>query len=63
MFAPLTYAAGVSIGFRNNVFGGISDISYHKDMDAPIQMSSTDSVGTKVKEVSDFKAYNLEAIK
>jgi phosphoribosylformylglycinamidine cyclo-ligase len=51
-----TYNARVSGKFGQ--FGGMFDISHLKDMDAPILVSSTDSVGTKVKVAFDSRVYN-----
>jgi phosphoribosylformylglycinamidine cyclo-ligase len=51
-----TYNSRVSGRFGQ--FGGMFDISYLKDMDAPSLVSSTDSVGTKVKIAFDSKVYN-----
>ncbi|MDR0331039.1 MAG: phosphoribosylformylglycinamidine cyclo-ligase [Chitinispirillales bacterium] len=39
-------------------FGGMFDVSYFKDMDSPILVSSTDSVGTKVKVAFDCNVYS-----
>ena len=51
-----TYNSHVSGKFGQ--FGGMFDISHLKNMDAPILVSSTDSVGTKVKIAFDSKVYN-----
>jgi len=51
-----TYNSHVSGKFGQ--FGGMFDISHLKGMDAPILVSSTDSVGTKVKVAFDSKVYN-----
>jgi len=51
-----TYNSRVSGRFGQ--FGGMFDISHLKDMDSPILVSSTDSVGTKVKVAFDSRVYN-----
>ncbi|MCL2218512.1 MAG: phosphoribosylformylglycinamidine cyclo-ligase [Chitinispirillia bacterium] len=51
-----TYNASVAGSFGQ--FGGMFDISHLKSMDAPVLVSSTDSVGTKVKVAFDSKVYN-----
>ncbi|MDR3011856.1 MAG: phosphoribosylformylglycinamidine cyclo-ligase [Chitinispirillales bacterium] len=51
-----TYNAHVSGQFGQ--FGGMFDISHLKSMDSPILVSSTDSVGTKVKIAFDTRVYN-----
>jgi phosphoribosylformylglycinamidine cyclo-ligase len=43
-------------------FGGMFDISHLKGMDAPVLVSSTDSVGTKVKVAFDSRVYNTVGI-
>ncbi|MDR2577528.1 MAG: phosphoribosylformylglycinamidine cyclo-ligase [Chitinispirillales bacterium] len=51
-----TYNSHVSGKFGQ--FGGMFDVSFLKGMDSPILVSSTDSVGTKVKIAFDTKVYN-----
>jgi len=51
-----TYNSRVSGSFGQ--FGGMFDISHLKDADSPVLVSSTDSVGTKVKVAFDSKVYN-----
>ena len=51
-----TYNSHVSGRFGQ--FGGMFDISHLKGMDSPILVSSTDSVGTKVKVAFDSGVYN-----
>ena len=51
-----TYNKHVVGGFGQ--FGGMFDVSHLKTMDAPVLVSSTDSVGTKVKIAFDSKVYN-----
>ncbi|MCL2182749.1 MAG: phosphoribosylformylglycinamidine cyclo-ligase [Chitinispirillia bacterium] len=51
-----TYNKSVAGSFGQ--FGGMFDISHLKGMDAPVLVSSTDSVGTKVKVAFDSKVYN-----
>jgi phosphoribosylformylglycinamidine cyclo-ligase len=43
-------------------FGGMFDASFLKAMDAPVLVSSTDSVGTKVKVAFDSKVYDTVGI-
>ncbi|MDR2693688.1 MAG: phosphoribosylformylglycinamidine cyclo-ligase [Chitinispirillales bacterium] len=47
---------------RFGQFGGMFDASFLKGMDAPILVSSTDSVGTKVKVAFDSKVYDTVGI-
>jgi len=55
-----TYNANVHGRFGQ--FGGMFDASFLKGMDAPILVSSTDSVGTKVKVAFDSKVYDTVGI-
>ncbi len=55
-----TYNARVHGKFGQ--FGGMFDASWLKGMDAPILVSSTDSVGTKVKVAFDSKVYDTVGV-
>ena len=55
-----TYNSRVAGSFGQ--FGGMFDISYLKGMDSPVLVSSTDSVGTKVKIAYDTKVYHTVGI-
>jgi len=55
-----TYNSRVTGSFGQ--FGGMFDISHLKDMDSPVLVSSTDSVGTKVKVACETGIYNTVGI-
>jgi phosphoribosylformylglycinamidine cyclo-ligase len=55
-----TYNARVCGKFGQ--FGGMFDASFLKGMDSPVLVSSTDSVGTKVKVAFDYKVYDTVGI-